>query len=497
MLLKKQNTKCKRQNVETKGKKARGQEGKLKFCNAKFIQFPIPCSPFPISFLLFAICYLLFTTSCFAVPWNNKPLPRINSTAKIDYVNINWWDNFSDPYLKCYIIQAIENNHDAKKASWQVEEYKQQVKLQFSQELPTLSVGGNYILGHYPDSVTGIKSNIFAVPFIMTYEADIFLKNHDKTKSSKKAYESSKFQEQSVYISLASDVATTYINLIKFDKQIQVQQDFVNVKKEELRREELKYKRGTASIPELNDYKKAYESAKSDLDNFIKSRDKALNQLAVLIGESPQNVCCLKRNSWDNLSYTNNIPTEFCSDVVFSRPDVLASEANLEKANIDVRVARKEFLPRINIGGLYSMTNVGSASFGSWGSTVAGILTGATLDLFKGGYKVANLKLNKAKYEEMFEAYRQADLTALREVSDSLTVIREDSKVNRNTQNNLKTQEDNYNRAKESYKNGVISYPKLLSQQEQLLNIQQNQINIKTTCFIDYITIYKSVGGKL
>jgi NodT family efflux transporter outer membrane factor (OMF) lipoprotein len=448
------------------------------------------------SFSIFHFSFSILPLPCFAA-WGNKPLPRINPQSKIDYVNINWWDNFSDSYLKCYIIKAIENNHDAKKASWQVEEYKQNVKLQFSQELPSLSVGGNYILGHYPDSITGIKNNIFVVPFIANYEADVFLKNHDKTKSSKKAYETSKFQEQSTYISLASDVATTYINITKFDKQIQIQQDLVKIKKEELRREELKYKRGIVNIPKLNDYKKSYESAKSDLDETIKLRDKALNQLAVLIGDSPENSSCLKRNSWDKFEYKAIIPVEIQSDAVFSRPDILAAESNLEKANIDVRVARKEFLPKINIVGLYSLSNIGSSGFGSWGSTIAGILAGATLDLFKGGYKVANLKLNKAKYEEMFEAYRQTDLNALKEVNNSLLIIREDTKINTNTYKNLKTQGDNYKRALNSYKNGVISYPELLSEQEQFLNMRQNQINSKTNCFIDYITLYKSVGGKL
>lgn len=441
--------------------------------------------------------FILFPAQVFAFCWNNKPLPRINPQSKIDYVNINWWDNFSDPYLKCYIIQAITNNHDVKEASWKVEEYKQNVKLQFSQELPSLSVGGNYILGHYPDTVKGIKSNIFAVPFIASYEADVFLKNHDKTKSSKKAYESSKFQEQSVYISLASDVATTYINIIKFDKQIQVQSELVNVKKEELSRELNRYRRGATSVPKVNVFQKDYNSSKSDLDELIKTRDKALNQLAVLIGESPDNASKLQRNSWDGFYYKALIPKEISSDVVFSRPDILAAETNLQKANIDVRVARKEFLPSINIVGLYSLTNVGSASFGSWNSTLAGLLAGATLDLFKGGQKVANLKINKARYEEMFEVYRQTDLNALKEVNNSLLIIKEDTKINDNSYKNLVVQDDNYKRAQKSYKSGVISYPNLLSEREQLLKMDQNQINTRANCLIDYITLYKSVGGKL
>lgn len=446
--------------------------------------------------LIIIILSLIFQSPTFAF-WGKQPLPRINSKAKIDYVNINWWDNFSDPYLKCYIVQAIENNHDAKKASWKVEEYKQNVKYQFGSELPSLSVGADYIGNHLPDTIKGTKSAIFTVPFLASYEADIFLKNHDKTKSSKKAYDSSKFQEQSVYISLASDVASTYINILKFDKQIQVQQTLVDIKKEELLREEARYKRGVISVPNLNNAKKDYESAKSSLDEFIKLRDKALTQLAVLIGNSPNNPILYSRGYFDNFEYKTIIPNIISSDVVFSRPDILAAEANLEKAKIDVRVARKEFLPRINITGIYSFSNIGPDGFGTWGSTVAAIIAGATLDLFKGGMKVANLKIYKAKYEQMFEAYRQTDLTALKEVNDSMLIINQDTKIDYNTNQNLNTQKDNYQRAGKSYKRGTISYTTLLSENEQFLNMKQNQINSKTARLIDYITLYKAVGGKL
>ncbi len=449
---------------------------------------------FYLSLCLFIL--LIWPSPCFAIPWNNKPLKPIDSQSKLGYINIDWWDNFSDPYLKSYIIQAVEHNHDAKKASWQVEQYRYMVKLQFSQELPSLSVGGTYIGAHFPEQIKGLKNNIFAVPFLASYEADIFLKNHDKTKSSKKAFEASKFQEKSLYISLASDVATSYINVVKLDELISTQQELVNIKGEELKRTASKFKQGTVNFQELNDYKKNYNSAKNTLDEYIKSRDKSLNQLAVLIGESPENATTMKRNSLNNLYYKNKMPDTISSDVIFSRPDILSAEANLEKANIDIRVARKEFLPRINITGIYSLSNIGPDSFGTWGSTIAAILASATLDLFKGGYKVANLKLNKAKYEELFETYRQTDLNAIKEVNDSLIMIKEDSKIDKNNFKNLKLQENNYLRANRSYKNGTISYLELLSEQENFINSVQNQINSKTTCLINYITLYKSAGGK-
>lgn len=438
--------------------------------------------------------FLIFVSPSFAAKCKQ---PVIVPQQKINYVNISWWDNFSDPYLKCYIIQAIEHNHDVRKASWKVEEYKQFVKYQFASELPSLSVGGAYIGNHLPDTIKGTKSAIFAVPFIASYEADIFLKNHDKTKSSNKTYEASKFQEQSIYISLASDVATTYINIIKFDKQIELQQCILNAKAEELKRELARYTRGVTSVPKVNNIKKEYESTKSSLDELEKSRDKSLNQLAVLIGEPPENCSCLKRGTFDCFDYKAQIPASISSDVVFSRPDIMAAEADLEKSKIDVRVARKEFLPRINVNGIYSLDNIGSSGFGTWNSTIAAILVGATMDLFKGGAKVANLKINKARYEQMFEAYRQTDLNAIKEVNDSMLIICYDTRIDENAKKNLISQKDNYKRAEKSYKSGVISYTSLLSECEQVLSMEKNEVNAKSNRLVDYITLYKAVGGKL
>lgn len=420
-----------------------------------------------------------------------------NIDQKYDYVNINWWNNFNDPILAQYIRKAIECNHNARKASWQVEEYRQFVKMSFASELPSASIGGNYIGAHWPSHITNIKSNVFIMPIKVNYEADVFLKNRDKTKASQKAYEASQFEEKGIYISLASDVATTYVNIIKFDRQISLQQELVALEKEKLAREQARFSRGVISAETLNNTRKSYEAAKSSLEELEKSREKALTQLAVLTGESPQNAMSLQRTSIETFGYGCPLPDEISSDVIFSRPDVLSVEKKLDKSKIDVRVARKEFLPTINITGFYAMSNLGSVGFGNWESTLAGVLAGATLDLFKGGMKVANLKIYKSRYEQMFEEYMQTDLTALKEVNDSLFSVKQDTRIDKNATETLKFQSDNYSRSLKKYENGVISYPDLLSQKQSLIAAEQNKVNSKTIRIIDYFTLYKSVGGNL
>lgn len=447
-------------------------------------------------FIIFIISVCSFSSAKAFL--NDKPNGDVyNVNQKLDYINICWWENFNDPILKEYIVKAVKCNHDLRKASWQVEEYNQFVKLSFSQELPWLSVSADNILAKTPRLNGNVfQRDIFAVPFWVNYEADFFLKNRDKTKSSKKAYTASQFEEKATYISMASNVATTYVNVIKYDKLIELQKRIVDLRCEIIKREAKQLKQGVITAMEFNDARKNYESAKNSLDDLIKYRGKALNQLAVLIGESACNSECLPRTSFDKFEYHCPVPDCISSDVVFSRPDILAAESKLEKGKIDVRVARKEFLPRFNITGIYSFNTI-SGNFFGWQSTLAYLLTGATQDLFKGGYKIANLKIYKSRYEQLFEAYKQADLTALQEVNDSLLFIKLDTQIDRNTLSKLKIQKNNYLRQQNQYENGVISCPELLVYQESLLNYEKEKVITKTSRLVDYITLYKAVGGKL
>lgn len=428
---------------------------------------------------------------------NKNKGPVICQREKLEYVNVSWWENFNDANLNDYIIKAVKTNHDAIKASWKVEEYRQFVKLQFGQELPSLSIGGDYAGVHFPGLPLLGKDNIFLVPLQANYQADIFLKNKDKTKSKKKQYEASRFEEKAVYIQLASNVATVYVNIMKDDEAIDIQKQMIAVKKEELAREKAKFSRGLSTMQTLNDLKNSLRNDDSTLCDLIKARDKSLTQLAVLIGESPDCANCLKRSKLENFEYGAKIPDCIPSDVIFSRPDIMEKESELEKAKIDITVARKEFLPTINVTGLYAFSNLGAGNFFNWNSTLASILVSATQDLFKGGMKFANLRIEKSRYEQMFQDYKQTDLKALKEVNDSLLIIKEDTQINKNANILLSTQKDTYQRSENKYKRGVISYPKLLNEKELLLAAQKTKINAKAARLIDYITLYNAVGGKL
>lgn len=69
----------------------------------------------------------------------------------------------------------------------------------------------------------------------------------------------------------------------------------------------------------------------------------------------------------------------------------------VEKAGIDVRVAKKEFLPSFNIGAVAMFLSNDLGSLWTTKNALAAIGGGLGLPLFTGGRRIANLKLKKER----------------------------------------------------------------------------------------------------
>ena len=427
---------------------------------------------------------LFFAQTCFAMDINE--------------LNIEFFNRFNDENLNSYIQQALNNNHDLKKAEHVVEQYRQQVKYSLGKELPSFSVSANYLGVKVPELDNfQLKDNAFILPFMANYEADLLLKNRDKTKAVKKSYEAAKSDEKAIYLALLSDVATVYTNILQYDDLIEKQAEVLKNQEEILERSNKKFERGVISTTELNNAKKDVETAESSLEKLKKERETAMMQLAVLTGNSSSNIAEMKFGTLENFEYSGEIPEEISSEVIFARPDVKASEAKLEKAKIDVRVARKEFFPRFNIVGIWAFNTIAPGTFFSWESSLAAILAGATQDIFKGGMKVANLKIQKAKYEELFEDFNQTNLEAVKEVNTALCIIKHDKQIEENTKNELKLETEILGNAQRKISQGVISEPEYLAEENRLIGTQTDYAQAKTQRIVNYFTLYKAVGGQL
>ena len=419
---------------------------------------------------------------------------KLNAEQKhIKDINLEWWKDFNDEYLTEYILRALKNNQDLQIATLKVEEARQMTKLQLANELPTLEAGVSPLLYKLPGTTS--TDGLFSVPILATYEVDLFLKNHDKTKSSKKVYEAAKYKEKAAYISIISAVGTCYYNIVKLDRLIAIQEQLIKDRNQIYDLMNQCNEEGIVSTSDLVKADKARVLADCEMIELKKSREVMLNLLAVLIGDSPNNTNDYKRISYKDLNNQKTIPQEIPSEIISSRPDYLTAEKMVEKAGIDVRVAKKEFLPSINIIGLLGFSSGSSFGSMSWENAIAGLVGSAMLPLFTGGKRRANLRIQKNKYEQALQTYYKTNLTAIQEVNDALSNLKLDNEKFQKSTKTLNIEKKDFVFTQEKYNHGVISYLDLLQKKENLLDIEKLVTNNKMDCYVNQIGLYKAVAG--
>ncbi len=417
---------------------------------------------------------------------------KFNDDYKYGYVNMDFWKSFNDKNLDNYINLAIQNNYDLKMATLNVDEYYQNVKLQFANELPSASIGFSPAYSKLGSSDIDAEWS-YASPVIINYEADIFLKNRDKTRSMKKLYEASQLDERSAYISIASAVGSVYMNLVTLDEVIKYQENIVALRKEIYEIMQESNRQGLVSTSDTVKANKAYVNGTSDLINYKKNKEILMHQLAVLIGESPENITDLKISKLSDIKYTKSIPTSISSEIITNRPDYLKAIKMLEKMGIDVRVAKKEFLPTFDITGLAMFLHGANNPIDG----IYAIAASGMLPVFTGGKRLANLKLKKVQYDKALENYQKTNLVALQEVNDALISVKRDSEKLDKHKKQLALENQDFGYTQQRYDQGIISKLDLIQMQENLLSVNKLVANSTGACYVDYISLYKAVGSKL
>ncbi len=422
-----------------------------------------------------------------------KPTVDINNT--ISYVNINWWKGLDDAILIDYILKAIECNHDLKISSLKVEETRQNKNIQRSKEMPSIGVGAVPALYKLPASTS--SDGLISLPIYASYELDLFGKNRDKTKSFDKLIEISSQNERAAYISVVSAVGSTYYNIVKLDKLINLQEEIIKDRKQIYDLMKLSNEEGLISTADTVNANKAYIRANADIIELKKSRERLLNMLAVLIGENPENKNNYARIAYDDLVINKSVPDSVSSDVIENRPDYLSSEIMLEKTGIDIRAAKKDFLPSFNILGLISFSSTEFLSKMNWTNAVAVLGGGALLPLFTGGAKIANLKLQKNKYNQAVENYKKTYIVSVQEINDALCDLKLDNEKYLKTLENYNVEKSDFGYTQMKYKEGIISNLDLLQKKENLLVTEKQLTNDKIEYFINQISLYKASGAKI
>ncbi|XQZ98244.1 efflux transporter outer membrane subunit [Komagataeibacter rhaeticus] len=332
----------------------------------------------------------------------------------------------------------------------------------------------------------------YAAGGTVSWEPDIWGRIRNLVAAARSEAQASADDLVGMRLSLEAELGEDYFQLRGLDARIDVLRRTVTAYQAALNLTTTRFTGGAANELDVGRARTQLASAQSELDQQVANRALTEHAIAVLIGEEPS---VFSLPPAGTLGPVPVIPTTAPSTLLQRRPDVAAAERHMAAANARIGIARAAFFPAITLGASGgSATTTGmllSAGTGVWALGPAL----ASLAVFDGGRRFADLAAMHAAYAEMAANYRQTSLTAFREVEDQLALLNHLADASAR-QGEAVTAAARTNRlASIQYREGAVDYLQVVIAQTAELQAREDMITIATRRLVAGIDLVRAMGG--
>jgi outer membrane protein, multidrug efflux system len=412
--------------------------------------------------------------------------------------DLAWWEVFKDPALQGLISTALTNNYDLRQAVARVEQARQQVTVARSALLPQIGYGGGVGRGknalyNSPASLNGATESSTYLTLNAVWEIDFWGRIRRLSEAARAQYLATDEARRGVTVTLVSDVATAYFQLLDLDAELAIQRSATNAYAGSYRIFNDRRANGVASRLEADRAEAAFASAASIIPQLELHIAALENQINVLLGRAPEPV--VRASLTNTAALPPELPPGLPSALLQRRPDILGSEQLLIAANANIGASFANFFPQLGLTTFFGKVSPelsaftgGSANAWNVGATLAG-------PLFQGGALRAQYRQAKAKFDEAMAGYEQSVLVAFREVSDALVARQKYADTRVFDQQAVAALESSVRLANERYLNGKSSYYEVLQAQQELYPTQRAQVQNQVSELISVVQLYRALGG--
>ena len=427
------------------------------------------------------------------------PVSAKQSIDRFSYINLDWWKNYNDDILIEHLQTLYNNNHDLKIAELKTKQSEENVRLVGANQLPQVGFDGTFSrVMSGPQTEFGniiipeYSQNELFMPLNASYEIDIWGQNYLNRKSAKKQKEIAEQQERATYIYMTSVFASNYYNLIKTDELEKTLKDIIALQTDVVKMTEKKYNAGLAPINELLNERQILVRFEQDLNKVSENKKVLNNELITLLALKTDKE--IEHSSFDKVS-SPNAPDALSTTIIQYRPDLISSESYVKKTGIDVKVARREFLPKFFLYGTLGFNAYRWDRMFAPETFLGNIGIAPSWDIFTGGAKLARYRINKYEYKKAIEKYEKTVLTSIQEVNDAMVSVKTTKANLLKADEAYSIETEKHNLAEKQFSIGDSSKLDEMRSNVSLLIVRQHEISSKIDNVISTISLYNAVGG--
>jgi len=430
--------------------------------------------------------------------------PWKRATPRDDISKGNWYSVFHDPKLNELEAEAQTSSQTLRAAVARVSEARAVARQAEAEFFPTLNFDADGSRQRTSpnngqlDAQSGGRGSSYTftsatvVPFDLSYEVDIWGKVRRAFEASGDQAQASLADYENVFLTLKADVATNYFAVRTADSQIDVQRRTIKSFQDALNLTNSRFQGGISTQLDVEQAEATLAAAQAQLASFQQNRAQLEHAVAVLVGQAPETFSL----PFHPLKLAPPaIPAGLPSDLLERRPDVAAAERRVAAQNAEIGVAIAAYFPVVHLTG---QTGFDSGDLGllfNWESRIWSYGPNIQFPIFEGGQISANVKQQRAAYEENVANYRQQVLVAFQDVEDSLSALRYLDRQAEAENRAFQAYEKALELTNSRYTTGLVSYFDVIQAQGLALDAEQLTVQIEGNRIASTVRLIKALGG--
>jgi outer membrane protein, multidrug efflux system len=415
-------------------------------------------------------------------------------TQAASFADLPWWQIFQDPVLQDLIRTALKQNYDLQIATERIAAARAAVTVARSSLFPQAGANANFQGGKEYNFQT--KYDFLTLTADTAFQLDLFGKIRRETQAARAQLLATEDARQTVVLTLVSDVASNYFQLLQLDLQLQITHDTVATQQDSVKLTNFRLQHGVATKLDVLQAQQTLDTANAQIPDLERQIAQEEDAISILLGNYPGSIARGKPLVEQPLP--PEVPAGMPSSLLERRPDIREAEQNLVTANAEVGVAKAQFFPQISLTGSGGGAFGRSTAFTNLMSTQLGIYSyGAQVSqpIFTGGALTGNLRYAKSEYRQALVGYQEAIQHAFGDVSDALIGYQKLHDVRLRQEDTVADLRESVRLSNLRYTGGTTTFLEVLDGQRSLFAAELTLAQARGNEYQSLVQLYKALGG--
>jgi multidrug efflux system outer membrane protein len=337
------------------------------------------------------------------------------------------------------------------------------------------------------------EGQIFRTTLDAAFELDVWGRLRRATEAARAELLASEETRRAVLLTLVSDVATAYFDLLDLDEEMVVGRRSVESRAESLRVLRARAREGITSDLDVRRAEGELAAASAIIPDLERQITQTENRLSALLGRNPGPIA--RGHSLLTHRVPLGVPAGLPSALLDRRPDVRLVEQQLVAANARIGEAKAAFFPQIRLTGLYGVESADLSMLFTGPARVWSLGPSISVPIFDFGRNQARLDFAQARRNEALVQYQQVIQVAFREVEDALIAHRKHREELAELETQVTANREAVRLAKLRYFNGIGTLLDVLDAERQFFSAELAATRTRHDQLVTLVQIYKALGG--